>query len=74
MCQVFEEVFICLLQQGADFSAENGDFRTPLHIACCGGNLEVVEFLLLSGASVHVKDRYSYLQVQEACRCPTVLS
>jgi ankyrin repeat protein len=46
-----------LLQQGADFSAENGDFRTPLHVACCGGNLEMVEYLLLSGASVHVKDR-----------------
>ncbi|XP_050434885.1 L-asparaginase [Adelges cooleyi] len=43
---------------GADFSAQNSDGRTGLHLACSLGNLKVVRYLLLNGASVHIKDRF----------------
>ncbi|KAG8296327.1 hypothetical protein J6590_059594 [Homalodisca vitripennis] len=42
---------------GADLTAPNSDKRTPLHIACSLGNIKVVKYLLLNGASVHMKDR-----------------
>lgn len=43
---------------GANISGENCDRRTPLHIAACEGNLEVVRYLLQNGAAVHIRDRY----------------
>ncbi|PNF24025.1 L-asparaginase [Cryptotermes secundus] len=55
-----------LKNSGADFSSENGDFRTPLHIACCEGNLEMVEYLLLNGACIHMKDRYGITPLLDA--------
>lgn len=44
-------------EQGADFSAQNADGRTALHLACALGDLRIVRYLLLNGASVHIKDQ-----------------
>ncbi|KAJ9597265.1 hypothetical protein L9F63_011869 [Diploptera punctata] len=49
-----------------NFSIENADCRTPLHVACCEGNREVVEYLLLNGASVHAKDRFDNTPLMDA--------
>jgi len=43
--------------QGADFSAQNADGRTALHLACALGDVRIVRYLLLNGSSVHIKDK-----------------
>ncbi|KAL4105333.1 hypothetical protein QTP88_020578 [Uroleucon formosanum] len=43
---------------GADFSAQNADGRTALHLACALGDVRIVRYLLLNGASVHIKDKF----------------
>ncbi|VVC29761.1 Hypothetical protein CINCED_3A023419 [Cinara cedri] len=43
---------------GADFSAQNADGRTALHLACALGDVRIVRYLLLNGASVHIKDHF----------------
>jgi lysophospholipase len=43
---------------GADFSAQNADGRTALHLACALGHIRIVRYLLLNGASVHIKDHF----------------
>ncbi|XP_055618347.1 L-asparaginase isoform X2 [Toxorhynchites rutilus septentrionalis] len=51
---------------GANLSAENYDHRTALHVACCEGNLDVVQFLLQNGAAVHIRDRYERTPLMDA--------
>ena len=46
-----------LQKYGVNLSAGDYDGRTPLHIAASDGSLEVAEYLLNNGASVHIKDR-----------------
>ncbi|KAI7885126.1 asparaginase-domain-containing protein [Lichtheimia hyalospora FSU 10163] len=36
------------------------DGRSPLHLACREGHVDVVEFLLLRGASIHIRDRQGH--------------
>ena len=45
-----EEVEHLVKQLGADVSYRNAAGRTPLVYACLGGNLEIVQFLVQSGA------------------------
>uniref|UniRef100_A0A8D8C2E1 asparaginase n=1 Tax=Culex pipiens TaxID=7175 RepID=A0A8D8C2E1_CULPI len=51
---------------GANVSGENCDRRTALHVACCEGNLEVVQYLLQNGAAVHLRDRYDRTPLADA--------
>ncbi|XP_058452041.1 L-asparaginase-like [Malaya genurostris] len=51
---------------GADLSAENYDRRAALHVACCEGNFEVVQFLLQNGAAIHIRDRYDRTPLMDA--------
>ncbi|KAG8222017.1 hypothetical protein J437_LFUL002778 [Ladona fulva] len=55
-----------LLSCGADLSQPNVDHRTALHVACCEGKLEIVEYMLHRGASVHTKDRYDHTPLTDA--------
>lgn len=47
-------------------SATNQDFRTALHIAVAEGKTDVVKHLLLSGANLHIRDRYDRVPLSEA--------
>lgn len=44
----------------------NADGRTALHIACCGGNIEIVRYLLTVGANVHARDRFDRTPLTDA--------
>ncbi len=46
------------LEQGADLECRNtsGEGRTPLMVACVGGNIYAVDYLLLCGAQVNSLD------------------
>ena len=58
----------CVTFQGATFAMTDYDGRTALHVACCEGNLECVNFLLNNGAPVHVQDRYGHTPLDDAIR------
>lgn len=48
-----EEMVALLLSQGADINAQTEEtFETALTLACCGGFLEVVDFLIKAGAEI----------------------
>ncbi|KAI4485299.1 hypothetical protein M0804_006804 [Polistes exclamans] len=55
-----------LMEYGANISQTNVDGRTALHIACCQGNLNIVQELLKMGADVNKKDRYHRTPLIEA--------
>ncbi|XP_037937308.1 L-asparaginase-like isoform X1 [Teleopsis dalmanni] len=55
-----------LKSYGADLSGTNQDHRTALHLACHNGNAEIVNYLLLNGVSVHIRDRYDRTPLHEA--------
>lgn len=46
----------------------NYDGRTALHVTTCEGHLEVAEYLLEHGASVHIRDRYGHSPLDDALR------
>ena len=43
-----------------------GDFTTPLHLAACRKNVEVVKFLILHGAQIEAKDFFGYTPLYHA--------
>ncbi|TPX67877.1 hypothetical protein SpCBS45565_g03482 [Spizellomyces sp. 'palustris'] len=45
------------------------DGRTPLHIASSENQTAAVEFLLLQGANVHLRDRFGHSPLWDAIRC-----
>lgn len=42
------------------------DGRVPLHVACREGNFQIVEYLLLHGASIHVRDKSGHTPLFDA--------
>lgn len=42
------------------------DGRVPLHVACREGHLKIVEYLLLHGAAIHVRDRSGHTPLFDA--------
>uniref|UniRef100_A0A8C6TGV9 asparaginase n=1 Tax=Neogobius melanostomus TaxID=47308 RepID=A0A8C6TGV9_9GOBI len=52
------EALEALKEMGSNLSLEDYDGRTPLHVACCEGNLKAVQYLLSQEATVYAKDRY----------------
>jgi lysophospholipase len=42
------------------------DGRVPLHVACREGNLKIVEYLLLHGSSIHVRDQSGHTPLFDA--------
>ncbi|XP_055013878.1 60 kDa lysophospholipase isoform X5 [Boleophthalmus pectinirostris] len=52
------EALEALKEMGSNLSLGDYDGRTPLHVACCEGNLKAVQYLLSHGATVYAKDRY----------------
>lgn len=55
-----------LLSLGCDLSLSNSDERTCLHVACTLGLVDMVNFLLKQGCSVHVRDYKNNTPLQDA--------
>lgn len=58
-----------LRQQGGLLSvATSHDGRTPIHVACLEGQLQVIRYLLEKGASPHVFDNHGQTPLHDAIR------
>ncbi|XP_033640843.1 L-asparaginase 1-like [Asterias rubens] len=57
---------------GGDFTLADYDGRTPLHQAASTKNIEVVQYLLENGCSVHQKDSFGNTPFFESIRCKNI--
>ncbi|KAM9842808.1 60 kDa lysophospholipase [Aulostomus maculatus] len=62
------EALKALQDMGSNLSLGDYDRRTPLHIAASEGHLQVVEYLLSVGVTVHAKDRNGDTALANAVR------
>ncbi|XP_077476824.1 60 kDa lysophospholipase isoform X1 [Stigmatopora argus] len=62
------ETLQTLKDMGSNLCLSDYDGRTPLHIAACEGNLNMVQYLLTVGATVYAKDRYGDTPLCNAVR------
>lgn len=54
------------LQGVSHFDMANYDLRTPLHLACCSGHLDVVKFLIQQGHATDPRDRWGSTPLDDA--------
>ena len=59
---------LSFLQGGVLNIATTHDGRTPLHVACLEGQLQVIRYLLVKGASPHVIDNHGQTPLHDAIR------
>uniref|UniRef100_A0A6P7GWL7 Uncharacterized protein LOC114347354 n=1 Tax=Diabrotica virgifera virgifera TaxID=50390 RepID=A0A6P7GWL7_DIAVI len=53
-----------ILDKGADINAQNSRGKTALHIAADNAKYHMVEFLILSGANLSIKDNYGLVPLE----------
>ena len=53
------------LKDQIDLSSVDYDNRSPLHIAACEGNIEIVEYLLNNNVDCLIKDRWGSTALDE---------
>ena len=74
-----------LFESGASVNSQDYDLRTPLHLAACRGNLELVKYIIANGGDIQCRDRWGrtaladaivegHAHVQEALRLAQWLS
>lgn len=54
-----------LVKYGANLNVQNKSGNTPLHIAIAVKNYDIAHFLVLSGASLKIEDRWGYTPVEQ---------
>jgi ankyrin repeat protein len=47
-----------LVVKGLKVNQGDYDQRTPLHLACSAGHLDIVKYLIENGADINCKDRW----------------
>jgi len=57
-----------LLDAGCPVNANDYDGRTALHLACCEGNMQIVQKLIERGADFNPKDRWGGTPLADAVR------
>jgi hypothetical protein len=55
-----------LVKGGVSVDACDYDLRTPLHLAACRGNLELVKFIIANGGNVNFRDRWGRTAMADA--------
>jgi ankyrin repeat protein len=58
-----------LIEKGADINITDLQHsRTPLHLVCFEGTLEIVRNLLDNGANINAKDSYGMTPLEKRCK------
>lgn len=64
-CNHFD-VFLTLLEAGANVNLRDVDGAAPLHVAALKGNMRFVELLIEKGADINLRDDLGYTPIQYA--------